>query len=223
MKKQNILLYSYWIIVGIIFIIAAISVILLANGYRLNLKNFKLEKTGTIALETVPTKVNIYLNDKLIGTKTPYSISYLLPDRYKIRVEADGRKTWEKVVSVEAEKVTYQKSIILIKNKIDIKPYSSDSSNIFEKNSVLTIQNGELWDDNQYITRLSESISAAVKIKDSYLIATSQSIAYLNSDGTGYTDIINLSSQVTKMRFLDFSHTLIWQNINGDILSAEIY
>jgi len=223
MKAKNKFLYIFWPVSTILFIVASVSVIMLASGYRLNLKNFKLNKTGTIVIETIPVKATVYIDKKAVCVKTPCSISYLWPGRYDIKIVADERKNWEKTLTVEAEKVTYQRGVILLNQTISPKEYANNDSNLFTSDPDLIISGNELFDGELFITRLSSNILTAVKVKNNYIISTEGKLILVSADGKSGEDVLNVDSNAMQLKFIESSHQLIWQNEATKILSAQIY
>ncbi len=216
-------LYIFWPTVSLLFILAVSTTILLASGYRFNLKNMHLEKTGSIKISTIPTKANLYLDNKIIATRSPFSISYLLPGKYDIKIEASDRKIVEKKISVEAAKVTYNDSIILWKENIQVKPYSKNDDNLFSKSNDLTIKETELYDNGKFITRTSDIIIAAEKLNKYYLIATENTIYALYQDGSCYVELIKSDTKIKDIRYINTNHTVVWSDEAEKVYSAELY
>ncbi|NMC51482.1 PEGA domain-containing protein [Candidatus Kuenenbacteria bacterium] len=93
------IIYSFFIVV---FLIAVWIIVLRVSGYKYDFTRNSWEKTGMIFLETKPEVVSVYLNDKLVGEKTPLRIKDLLPNKYKLRIEKGGWGKWEKEVQISA-------------------------------------------------------------------------------------------------------------------------
>ncbi len=84
----------------LIFLVAAPIIILRVSGYRYSRTRNTWQKTGMIFLETKPTGVNVYLNNELVGTKTPLRLKDLAANKYTLRIEQAGFQKWEKEVEV---------------------------------------------------------------------------------------------------------------------------
>src|SRR3990167_6090010 len=98
MKKPLVTL-----ILTILLILGVSSVLIFqGKGYKLDVKNKKIEKTGIIAISSLPTGAAIYLNEKLVNA-TNTNLSDLVPGEYQVKVAKEGYLPWEKKVLVEEE------------------------------------------------------------------------------------------------------------------------
>jgi len=130
----------------LIFFIIGPFLLLYATGYRLNTQKFKIEKTGSLIVESFPKNADIFLNDKPIKQKTPAKLRYLLPNEYLLRVSKGGFYGWEKRVRVQSNLATFEKSIILIENNSPVLLYEGEItllSPIQEKKAFLFIEKDE--------------------------------------------------------------------------------
>lgn len=91
--------------------------VLYMSGYRYNLKKNKIEKTGTLILETIPPKAQIFIDDELTNLTTPAHINRIFPGRYKVTLKKDGYHPWNKNMYVQSRYATFAKEIPLIKKK----------------------------------------------------------------------------------------------------------
>ncbi len=86
------------------------------EGYEVWRRNVKVEpgkeksltaalqlRTGSLTIESEPTKAMIYLDGKHVGT-TPDSIESIVPGTHEIGVKLDGYDVWSERVNVEAGK-----------------------------------------------------------------------------------------------------------------------
>lgn len=97
----------------LLFFIGLPLILFYALGYKFNLHNFKLIKTGLIYVKTQPEGARVYINHKLMPEKTPASIQELIPGVYKVTLELDKYYSWKGEVDVEAGKVSRLDKIIL--------------------------------------------------------------------------------------------------------------
>lgn len=98
------------------FLVAAPLVILLTAGYRYSWKKNRFEKTGMIYVETEPRSVRVYLNGVPQKKTTPTSLTHLLPDDYRVRLEKTGYLNWEKTMTVESGATSFAKVARLFPN-----------------------------------------------------------------------------------------------------------
>lgn len=117
MEKKHRKIY-FWFIFTLTVI--TIPVLLLySSGYRYNLKQRKIIKTGSIYISSTPKGASIYLNDKLYLSTTPTLINNLFPNEYNIAIKKDGYASWEKKLLVESKKTVFATEIFLAKKNIN--------------------------------------------------------------------------------------------------------
>ena len=106
------------------FLVFAPSLVLYSQGYRLDLRNKKLTKTGGLYLKVLPKNSEIYLDgqfkkkgDFLFGSAL---IDNLLPRDYLVEVKKEGYVPWQKRLMVNPAGVTEAKNVILFPGKISL-------------------------------------------------------------------------------------------------------
>lgn len=112
-RIRNILILLF----GIIFFIGAPSALLYSQGYRVDLKNGDLVRTGGFYFKIHPKPYKVYLNGKLKQESgllfDRIFLKNLLPKSYNIRITKKGYFPWEKNLSVKQGMVTEAKNITL--------------------------------------------------------------------------------------------------------------
>ncbi len=103
-----------------IFLLAAPTIILYSQGYRLSIppQNGKiLVKTGGLFVKAYPKQVDIYINGNLAKKTDIFFgsnlIENLMPKKYEIEVKKDGYHTWEKQLEIREKQVTEAKYVML--------------------------------------------------------------------------------------------------------------
>ncbi len=124
MKKRTRTIL-FWIC-AILFILAAPTVVLYSQGYRINLRPAEGEKmitqTGGLFLKVIPKQTEVYINGEL-KDKTDFFfgsvlIENLLPEKYEVKVKKDGFYPWTKVFQVQEKQVTEAKNIFLFPEEL---------------------------------------------------------------------------------------------------------
>jgi len=95
----------------IILCLITAGVVLYAQGFRIDLGQRSLAKTGMILTKSIPDGARILVNDELKGA-TDSTISSLKPGTYHVRIEKDGYLPWEKDVEVKEELITSVTAIL---------------------------------------------------------------------------------------------------------------
>lgn len=91
----------------VIFLIITPVLVLFARGFKFDLKNGQLIKTGSIVAQTDPKDAEVLLNDKKQKDKTPSTLRFLIPGDYVIKVEKENYLPWEKRLAVKSQFVTW--------------------------------------------------------------------------------------------------------------------
>jgi hypothetical protein len=109
-----------WIFM-LIFLVVAPALVFYTAGYRWNPKKEKVERQGTMIVDSTPQDAKIFINDKLQSKTTPLTMQNVTPGRYTIRIEKDGYSTWQKQLEVFPELVTFANNVRLWKKSEPVK------------------------------------------------------------------------------------------------------
>jgi len=111
--------YRRIIYIGFIalFAVAAVVLLLYAQGYKYNKLKGRIEKTGAITVESVPAGAPVRITQQTATALTPLNWSRLAPDEYEVTVQLDGFQTWTKKLSVKSGQVTQTGKIKLWPNE----------------------------------------------------------------------------------------------------------
>lgn len=125
LTEQKIRAFLFYLSVAIFFL-GLPFILSFALGYKFNPHTLKFTKTGLIVLKTQPPGASIYLNKKLLGAKTPATITELLPGRYHIGLELERHYPWSNEVDVGAGTVTRLEKVILFPLRPNVKQVNKD-------------------------------------------------------------------------------------------------
>lgn len=231
MKKKKIFSVVLVIIFGLLFVAVAGFLLILANGYKINLQAKKIQKTGMIYLKTEPKDVEIFLDDKLIAEKTPARLGYLLPKRYTVLIKKDEFNSWSKTLSVESGQVEVNQNIIFFKNEPKMITASRDdviALDNYKKDNGETLglktKDGEIWWGKDLITRMSEPVLnlSFIADKNHILFQINKEIRVMDLDGTNNFKLLELSSATSTIWVLtDGGKYIIYRD--GDLVKkAEL-
>ena len=84
---------------------AIFAAVFFARGLRFNFEKQEIFPTGVLKINSIPSGAAIFLDDKFTGF-TPLLFRGIEIRPAKIRLEKSGRKSWEKIISIDAEKIT---------------------------------------------------------------------------------------------------------------------
>lgn len=89
------------------FAVVAPAVVFYTAGYRWNAKKGIIERNGTLIVDTRPNGADVFLNGDKTGEQTPVTLQNIPPGTYRIRLERAGSLSWEKVLDIRPERVTF--------------------------------------------------------------------------------------------------------------------
>ena len=105
------------------FFATAFFVLLYANGYRYDVRNHFLQKTGQLIVETKPREARITLDgrpahapwsrDELV---TPATVQYILSGEYVMSLQKKGFHEWRQRITIEQGKTTIRNDIALFRD-----------------------------------------------------------------------------------------------------------
>jgi hypothetical protein len=87
------------ILVTLSLILGTFIVYFLSKGYRFNIIEREIERTGVITVNSYPRKAKIYIDGEYAGT-SPKAIAGIKEGRHTISVKKEGYYTWENSVEV---------------------------------------------------------------------------------------------------------------------------
>jgi hypothetical protein len=91
----------------VVFVVATPILVFYARGYEIDWHNKQFVKTGTFVIKTLPTKADIYLNNKKLKGQAPQNVRFLLPGEYDVRIEKDGYQSWTKRLAIHPQFATW--------------------------------------------------------------------------------------------------------------------
>lgn len=113
-----------------IFILGiSVPVFFLSQGYRINLPEKSLEKTGMLLVKSKPDGAKVFLDEKFI-TATNSPVSGLKPGFYNLRISKEGYAEWQKKIEIKEELVT-PINTILVSSAPELRPLTKNGVNTF--------------------------------------------------------------------------------------------
>lgn len=127
----------FLIVLGCLFFLtAAPLIVFFVRGLKFDFKEKKFIATGILAMESDPKDAEVYLDGKLVRTSQG-EIRFLEPRDYRVSLKKNGYRPWEKILTIEADKVS---RISPQGNKINLLLNSQTAQNLAEK-----IVDFEIW------------------------------------------------------------------------------
>lgn len=150
---QKIRIILFYLSIATFFILLP-TILLYSFGYKLDIKKFRIAKTGLIYVKTIPDGAKIYLNGKNLKKTTPFSIEGLIPGNYSLLLQSQDYSSWQQVVPVKSGETTALDNIVLFPKK----PYL-DKINIMDIGSFYIYEQ-----DSDYAYCISEDRLSMYKV-----------------------------------------------------------
>lgn len=205
MKPKSNLIYAVllWVIILLVIVCVAAYLIIFANGYKINYRSWKIEKTGMIYLKSEPKEVEVWINGELKSDKTPYKYAEIFPGKYELRLVKYGFTDWSYTFEVEPGMVSsnnYIKLFLstpenLIPNQAEIDSLDRLAQEREAKGLIIKNEN-EIWFNDVLITRFSQPIKKVVWHPDlkHIFFQIGKEIRIMEPDGSNNTKLIGLES-----------------------------
>lgn len=101
-----------WIF-AIVFIVAAPALVFYTAGYRWNPKKDKIERNGTLIVDSIPDGARLFLNGRDTEEASPITLQNVTPGKYTVLLTLDGYHPWQKRLDVYPEHVTFANAVRL--------------------------------------------------------------------------------------------------------------
>lgn len=111
---QNVKKIVYLGLIVSSVIVISYGVFMFAKGYRFNTQTRELKAQGVLVANSYPNDSQLFINGKFADL-TPHTI-YLNPGTYSVRIEKEGYTPWEKIYTVEKERVYRTDALLFLKN-----------------------------------------------------------------------------------------------------------
>ncbi|MEI6462864.1 MAG: PEGA domain-containing protein [bacterium] len=206
MRKELIFNLTF----GLVNVLVMVIVIVFARGYNYNPVTNKLEKQGTLVVESEPSGSGVYLDDEYIGN-TPVQKTSIKPGSYSLSIKQNGYYDLSTNIEIIDNYVT-KKYYKLINNNQQLVPITAAnviSQTLSENgNYLISLEKTENKASLSYISFDKNAINIALgqenayssKVIDSSLALPSQDLNIsVSKDGT--QGIISSSDLTTLLYF----------------------
>lgn len=227
--RKHFFYFGFWTILIVSFLFFAFLIVLKANGYQLNWRYWRIQKTGMIILNGEPRDVEIKINQKYLQG-LPLRLANQTPDTYEISVSREDYHTWQKVYEVLPGKAISSTNILLFLSEAreNNSTKGLTAQKVLEEYQNITrdleIREKELYWQNKLITRFGSPILAAGLYPDNqhFICQVNSEIRVLDLDGSNNFLLFGLNSyEPTIFTFKDNGRTIIYLD-DGQIQAKTI-
>lgn len=158
-------------LVLIFFIVSPIT-IFYTMGYRYDTKNGIIKTTGVISVNIEPRDARVYLNEIQISERMPLRLPNKTPGMYRLRLQKEGYKTWEKEIPVHSNQTTYVHDFSLLKDAREVHVGLDEPIAVFDSLPVSEVLIGiteKNTPTSSYRLSLLDPKTGAVKFLKSFL------------------------------------------------------
>lgn len=228
-KFRKIYFGIFWTILIGTFIFFAALLILIANGYYFDFKNFHLQRTGMIILNGNPKQINLEINGKLTPDNFPLKTTRLFPGRYAIKISKENYYSWEKVFKVEGGQAIVKSDLnLFLKNPV-IKEKGKDANLIQtvqrdfkNQGKNITILQNEVWLNDILITRFSQQVLGVISDGSGhYYVQLPNEIRAIDTDGSN--DVLLFKIEASQSIPFAFTSQKIQYVLNETVFEAQIH
>ncbi len=208
---KSIIVGQALVAIGIIFI--ASCLIFYTMGYRINFKNYTINKIGILSLNFADHPDKISIDGKEHKNGNNFYID-LTPGNYDVIASKAGHYDWNSSYLVKSGLVRKQNDIIFIKENPEVtetldeevinKLNLPNTSLISEDKQKLTSSDYEIWVNSKLITRYSELVYGVTWFPGNDYIAfqINDEIRIIDKFGENDTLLVELeNSSITKFAF----------------------
>lgn len=103
-----------------VFVIGAPMIVLYTAGYRINLNTWRVQRTGVIAITTLPRGASVTINNTLAADKTPYVAQRLTPGDYDVLLQKTGYQPWNQRITVNSGATSYITALLFSNTKPEL-------------------------------------------------------------------------------------------------------
>ncbi|MCC7357253.1 PEGA domain-containing protein [Candidatus Uhrbacteria bacterium] len=193
-----------WII-AIAFIAMAPAVVFYTSGYRYDSKRGKVERYGTIIIDSQPSGAKLRIDGRSTNKLTPITIQDMAPGSHSIELQLDGYFDWKKKLDITPERVTFVDHVQLwSKNQPNFLFQTPDTgffsspkgSRILLTNASGTAQALQFTNIPSFRLSSTTPLSASIPL-DSFVHWSDDDRYALVESSSGTTDLID-ATNVTK-------------------------
>ncbi|HVX93143.1 MAG TPA: PEGA domain-containing protein [Candidatus Dojkabacteria bacterium] len=146
MKKTiKTVLHRLWDMFSFVLILVFLAIgtyfiYMYANGYRFNLQTQKVERTGVVSVETLPSRAEAFINGVDLG-KTPKITTSISEGTATVKFQKTGYYDWSRIVPVNVEKSSLVYALLIKQNPNKDEVFSTEGDMELTSNNIYGYDN----------------------------------------------------------------------------------
>lgn len=228
--KRKIQFVLFWGILIVSFLFFASLLILIANGYHLDYRNFKLSKTAMIVINGSTEPLDVTLNGKTKETYLPVKYTQLFPGSYYLSINKSGFYGFQKTFQLTGGQAYVISNLTLIKQDPQItnlvnndKTLSKIKTGNSSQSTGFIVSDNEIRSGNVLVTRFSQPVISAIYDSSTsrYFVQLSDGIHTIGDDGSNDNLIIKLDKNTPAI--MSINDNLLSFIIGEQIFQAQLW
>jgi len=224
MQNSNSARFITYILAAIVFVACGLYIVCYAAGYKIDFVNREIKQTAMIDVQADDLS-EVMLDNKSVGFGRKI-LRDIEPGSYNIEVKKPGYYPWYRTVELSAGQASILNDVILFKQGISAEQFNSevnsDSLTKLSDTDNITVSKGEIYQNGQFVTRLSSDVTGACWYTDRRYIAFTAGgkLNIIEIDGTNQVELLTKTSNSPAI-FVNSGKSVIFENDNK-ILQAQI-
>lgn len=196
-------------------IVSGSWILVRANGYQILLDPLRFVKTGVITVRVHPDNETTFTLNDVVIRGGRFDVADLTPGRYTLRLQRDQFVTWEETVELAAGQALRFEDIILFYENPETRLVTESEREIMDDvlnsrddfRSGLQIIGGEVWNEDELVTRYSTAVTDALWLpgRTHILAKVGQALHVLEKSGEQDIVLVQIPETTENVRFAPLS------------------
>jgi len=213
----------YYTLAVVFFFVAAFFIITYATGYKVDITNKNISKTGIIVVEA-ESEANVEIDDKSLSNGK-LVLRDLTPKNYSVKISRDGYHEWTRNIELLPGEAEIIDDAILFKSDIKPEEYNYKDAEFLKKMADadgLSVENNEIYQNGNFVTRLTKEVQGVSWYSDRRYISYTYEDKFhiIEIDGTNDIALFDKKSASPAI-FINSGRSVIYEN-EGKIYKADI-
>jgi len=202
-RTKSFLSFLLRALLAIVFIVAALLIILSASGYRLQIAQRKVVQTAMVVVKALPRDTQVILDGEVqnSSSSTLWRITNLEAGKHEVAVKKDGYITWGHQTVLEPGQTALYQDVLLFLQKPNIEIVSeNDQSGLIARlkqskpETRIIIKNNELYLDDIFVSRFLSTVTNPQLLADEAHISyiTNNKFHVIDIDGTNDVELFGI-------------------------------
>ncbi len=213
-----------------LFGLVVLWVLLLANGYVVNVRTLSIEQRALMSFAGLPAQAQVVVDGQLVSEKLPTVVRNVLPGQHTVRVSAAGYHDWQLSLKVSSGQAIVRDTILLFRTEPIRRALTSDApvSAIPTVDPTISVSGGEVallaGNERTLVTRFSQPVLAARLSNDRahVFLQLGKQLFVTELDGANTTLLVTLDDATPALLMLTDHDSVLTASAGGQVQSWQI-